>query len=301
MSSTTRSPEIVRPTILVGIDGAWREAGALDWALHESRLRGEPVHAVHVIEETNQRTEYYEPAVIAQTETDLIDHVRTSMKAAGDDLGHEAELVVGWPDTSLTSASQGSRMLVVGRRGMGAFKRLLIGSTSEAVASLGQVPVVVVPDGWASGSDNAPVVAALDDSGENDRAVEFAVEMAVERDVPLWLVHIWDLPAVYGWNPAMMMAVGEDWSTTADRHYAAVAKQWRHKYPHLEVHLDIRRGHSVEALLDAAEAVDAQLLVLGGRRHSHLSAVLLGSVVRGVLQHAICPVAVVHSAQPDLG
>jgi nucleotide-binding universal stress UspA family protein len=291
----------VRPVIEVGIDGAWREAGALDWALRESLLRREPLHAVHVVEENTHSPRYYEPAVAAQTETDLVDDVRTWMKTNGDDLDHEVVLVTGSPATSLANVAFGSRMLVVGRRGMGAFKRLLIGSTSEAVASLGQVPVVVVPDGWASGSDNAPVVAALDDSGENDRAVEFAVEMAVERDVPLWLVHIWDLPAVYGWNPAMMMAVGEDWSTTADRHYAAVAKQWRHKYPHLEVHLDIRRGHSVEALLDAAEAVDAQLLVLGGRRHSHLSAVLLGSVVRGVLQHAICPVAVVHSAQPDLG
>jgi nucleotide-binding universal stress UspA family protein len=301
VSSTTRSPEIVRPWIQVGIDGAWREAGALDWALHESRLRREPVHAVHVIEEQNQRVQYYEPVVIAQTETDLVEHVRTRMREAGDELDHEAELMVGWPAISLTKAAQGCRMLVVGRRGMGTFKRLLIGSTSEAVTNLGQVPVVVVPDGWVSGSDQAPVVAALDDSGENDQAVEFAVEMAVERKVPLWLVHIWDLPAIYGWNPAMMMAVGDDWTATADRHYAAVAEQWRHKYPDLEIHLDVRRGHSVEALLDAAEAVDAQLLVLGGRHHSHLSGVLLGSVVRGVLQHAICPVAVVHSAQPDLG
>jgi nucleotide-binding universal stress UspA family protein len=190
-------------------------------------------------------------------------------------------------------------MLVVGRRGIGTFKRLLIGSTSEAVTSLGQVPVVVVPDGWTAGPDRAPVVAALDDSGENDPAVEFAVELAVERNVPLRLVHIWDLPPVYGWNPAMVMAVGDDWTADADRHYAAVAKQWRHKYPKLEIQLDVRRGHPVEGLLDAAEAIHAQVLVMGGHHRPRLSAVLLGSVVRGVLQHATCPVAVVHCDQPD--
>jgi nucleotide-binding universal stress UspA family protein len=38
------------------------------------------------------------------------------------------------------------------------------------------------------------------------------------------------------------------------------------------------------------------VLVLGGHRRPHLSVALLGSVVRGVLHHATCPVAVVHSS-----
>jgi nucleotide-binding universal stress UspA family protein len=289
-------PHAVRPVIEVGIDGAWREAGALDWALRESLLRREPLHAVHVVEENTHSPRYYEPAVAAQTETDLVDDVRTWMKTNGDDLDHEVALVSGSPATSLATVAFGSRMLVVGRRGMGTFKRLLIGSTSEAVTNLGKVPVVVVPEGWTAPPTHAPVVVALDDSGENDAAVEFAVELAVERNVPLWLVHVWDLPAVYGWNPAMVMAVDDDWTATTDLHYAAVAKQWRHRYPELEIRLDIRRGHRVEGLLDAAEAVHAQVLVLGGHRRPHLSVALLGSVVRGVLHHATCPVAVVHSS-----
>jgi nucleotide-binding universal stress UspA family protein len=296
--SSTLSPEIVRPVIEVGVDGAWRQAGALDWALHESLLRREPLHAVHLVERKSQRTRYYEPVVTAQSEQELVDDVREWLKANGEDLAHEAELVAGSPAIGLSSAASGSRMLVVGRRGMGTFKRLLLGSTSEAVANLGQAPVVVVPDGWTAPAGNAPVMIGLDDSGENDAAMEFAFELAVERNVPLWLVHAWDLPAVYGWNPAMDMAVGEDWTASADRHYAAVAQQWRQKYPDIEIKLDIRRGHAVENLLQAAEAVHAQVIVLGGHHRPHLSAVLLGSVVRGVLQHATCPVAVVRSAEP---
>ncbi|TDD60657.1 universal stress protein [Kribbella antibiotica] len=297
--STTLSPEIVRPVIEVGVDGAWREAGALEWALHESLLRREPLHAVHVVENKTQRTRYYEPVVTAQSETDLVNDVREWLKANGEDLDHQVELIAGSPAVSLTSTALRSRMLVVGRRGMGIFKRLLLGSTSEVAAGRGHGPVVVVPAGWTPPSGSAPVVVALDDSGENDPAIEFAVELAVERRVPLWLVHAWDLPAVYGWNPAMDMAVGEDWTATVDRHFEAVAQQWRHKYPELEIVLDVRRGHAVENLLKAAEAVHAQVLVLGGHHRAHLPSVLLGSVVRGVLQHAICPVAVVHCAQPD--
>ena len=297
--STTLSPVIVRPVIEVGVDGAWREAGALGWAMHESLLRREPLHAVHVVEQKNERTRYYEPVVTAQSETDLVNDVREWLKVNGEDLDHEAELIAGSSAVSLTSTALGSRMLVVGRRGMGTFKRLLLGSTSEAAASRGQVPVVVVPAGWTRPVESAPVVAGLDDSGENDPAIEFAVELAVERKAPLWLVHAWDLPAVYGWNPAMDMAVGEDWTGTADRHYSAVAEQWRRKHPELEIVLDVRRGHAVESLLQAAEAVHAQVVVLGGRQRPHLPHLLLGSVVRGVLQHATCPVAVVHRAQSD--
>lgn len=298
MSSTTLSPEIIRPVIEVGIDGAWRDAGALDWALRESLLRREPLHAVHVVEQT-LHTSYYEPAVLAQAQTDLVDDVRTWMKVHGEGLDHEVALMVGSPAASLTDAAHGSRMLVVGRRGMGTFKRLLIGSTSEAVTSLGKVPVVVVPDGWTAGPDRAPVMVALDESGEGDPAMEFAVELAVERDVPLRLVHIWDLPVVYGWDTAMVMGVDEDWAAIADRHYEAIAHQWRLKYPDLEIQLEVRRGHPVDGLLHAAEAVHAQILVLGGRHRSHLSVVLLGSVARGVVQHATCPIAVVLGAKPD--
>jgi nucleotide-binding universal stress UspA family protein len=295
--STTLSPETVSPLIEVGIDGAWREAGALTWALHESLLRREPLHALHVVEEQLQRTQYYEPVVIAQSETDLVDDVRTWLKANGEGLDHAAALIVGLPAVSLTKAALGSRMLVVGRRGTGTFKRLLLGSTSEAATSLGQVPVVVVPDGWTAASDHSPVVAGLDDSGENDRSVEFAVELAVERNAPLRLVHVWDVPPVYGWDTAMVMAASRDWAADADKHYEAVADQWRHKYPELEIQLEVRRGHAVDGLLHAAEAVHAQIIVMGGHHRPHLSVVLLGSVVRGVLQHATCPVAVVHCDQ----
>ncbi|TDD61484.1 universal stress protein [Kribbella antibiotica] len=299
MSSTTPSSETVRPVIQVGIDGAWREAGALHWALYESHLRDEPLHAIHAVDETVRRSRYYEPIVTTQAESDLADDVRTWMKDQADGLDHEATLVEGSPASALSDAAQGSRMLVVGRRGMGSFKRLLLGSTSEAVASRAQVPVVVVPDGWTARTAGGPVVAGLDDSGENGPAVEFAAELAIERNVSLRLVHVWDVPPVYGWDTTLVAGVAEDWAATADKHYEAVATQWRHKYPDLEIQLDIRRGHAVEGLLDAAAAFQAQIVVMGGHHRSHLSVLLLGSVVRGVLQHATCPVAVVHCDHSD--
>ncbi|TCM40366.1 nucleotide-binding universal stress UspA family protein [Kribbella sp. VKM Ac-2568] len=283
----------VRPVIHVGIDGSWRAAGALEWALQESLLRHEPLRAVHIIEQTHH-TRYYEPAEIAQTELDLVEDVRQRMRDSGDDLDHRADLVAGSPAVSLTRLASGSRMLVVGRRGTGTFKRLLLGSTSEAVANLGDAPVVVVPAGWPAAPSRSPVIVALDDSGENDPAIEFAVEAAVERNVPLRLVNVWDMPAVYGWDPAIDATQGDDWADAVQGHFEPLVDRWRRKYPELDIDLDVRRAHPVDGVLEAAQEVQAQLVVLGGRHRPRLSVLVLGSVARGVLQHAICPVAVVH-------
>jgi nucleotide-binding universal stress UspA family protein len=52
------------------------------------------------------------------------------------------------------------------------------------------------------------------------------------------------------------------------------------------------------ALIEAAEG--AELLVVGGRGHSELAEMLLGSVSLHCVARAPCPVVVVHSAdRPD--
>jgi nucleotide-binding universal stress UspA family protein len=183
---------------------------------------------------------------------------------------------------------------------MGSFKRLLIGSTSDAVANQASVPVVVVPDGWKRSDHTGPVLVGLDDSGESDAAIEFAVAAATGRHARLRIVHIWDLPSIYSWDSMTIAGLGVEWAEAAQRHIEAIADQWRHKYPELEIEVDVTRGHPVEGVIAAAESAEAQLLVVGGRhRHRRLTAVLLGSVSRGVLQHATCPVAVVHVPRDD--
>lgn len=52
-------------------------------------------------------------------------------------------------------------------------------------------------------------------------------------------------------------------------------------------------GHPVEAILDSAAALNADLIVLGSRGLSEWKALLIGSVSDGVLHHALCPVLIV--------
>jgi len=86
----------------------------------------------------------------------------------------------------------------------------------------------------------------------------------------------------------------EEWAAQAEERMDFLADTWRGKHPELEIQTDLRRSHPVDGLLQAAEVIEAQLVVLGGRSRHRLTAVLLGSVARGVLHHATIPVAIVH-------
>ncbi|WP_427891988.1 universal stress protein [Kribbella sp. GL6] len=301
---------MTKPVIHVGFDDSWRDTGALEWALQESLLRQEPLQAVHVIDERIRTIAGVPPDLVDDQATELVNTVQTYLderrdKAGGPGLGegldgspddgegvldHEAELMVGPPARTLTEAAAESRMLVVGRRGMGTFQRLLIGSTSEAVVSRTTVPVVIVPDRWKPSDHAGAVVVALDQGDDGAPVLEFAITAARERKVPVRIVHVFDLPGLYGWEA---VNVDDGLRERAERHFENVVAEWQQKYPDVDFEVDVRRGHRVDGVLNGAAKADAQLLVVGAHHHARVAAAFLGSVTRGVLHHAACPLAVV--------
>ncbi|WP_406047142.1 universal stress protein [Kribbella sp. NBC_00889] len=66
----------VQPVIHVGVDGSWRDTGALEWALQESLLRHEPLRAVHVIDEQLRHVPGWEPAAVDEASIGLVNDVQ---------------------------------------------------------------------------------------------------------------------------------------------------------------------------------------------------------------------------------
>jgi nucleotide-binding universal stress UspA family protein len=292
----------VQPLIVVGVDGSWRRTGALEWALHEALLRRTPLRAVHVVDHHAQSYgpvdidgQRYMPVPVDDEATMLMEEVARHVRAVDPALDLDADIVAGPPGRKLAEIGADARMLVVGRRGLGTFTRLLIGSTSEAAANHAQGPVVVVPDDWQPQRHHGgPIVVGVDGTSPSEAALEFAFEAATVHDVPLWMVHVWDVPPAAAWDTAAISDVQDRWKAIAERTLDQVAEQWHRKYPDVDLRQKVRQSHPVLGLLDAATATDAQLLIVGGRRQNRMTGLLLGSVARGVLHHATWPVAVVH-------
>lgn len=54
----------------------------------------------------------------------------------------------------------------------------------------------------------------------------------------------------------------------------------------------VRSGSPADEIIRAADEIEADLIVVGGRGKSAVGAILLGSVAYRVLHHALCPVLV---------
>jgi nucleotide-binding universal stress UspA family protein len=111
------------------------------------------------------------------------------------------------------------------------------------------------------------------------------------RGCVLRAVHAWQLP-VHAFASEISYDLEE-----IRRFHRRVAHDrlaaWREKFPEVAVVEDVRSAHPVNALSDASTRAD--LVVVGSRGMGLIGSALLGSVSRGVLHHAHCPVAVVRS------
>ena len=141
------------PGIIVGIDGSERSRQALEWAASEAAVRRAPLTVLKVCPALSgywggpggypgdlDRTKQAQEA--AQEETDS---VLAKADAESRPASVTVRAVVGVPAEVLLDAAGDADMIVVGSRGAGGFKRLLMGSVSTHVAHHAHCPVVVIP------------------------------------------------------------------------------------------------------------------------------------------------------------
>jgi nucleotide-binding universal stress UspA family protein len=136
--------------VVVGVDGSDTAARALDWALEEGRLHGASVEVVHAWSVPYASSEKF--AAVAFDSTPLHDAARRTLDAAiesADTDGLAAPVVrtltVGSPAACILEAAAGADLVVVGSRGLGGFKGLVLGSVSYHIVHHATCPVVVVP------------------------------------------------------------------------------------------------------------------------------------------------------------
>lgn len=131
--------------VVVGVDGSDGARRALQWAAEEARLRGARLRAVHVWSYLDQAGEAFDPTYGEDDARQFLDEV---VAGIGDDAGGldiERTAVCDLPARGLLDAAGDADLLVVGARGMGGFRGLLLGSVSQQVAQHAPCPVVIVP------------------------------------------------------------------------------------------------------------------------------------------------------------
>jgi nucleotide-binding universal stress UspA family protein len=142
--------------IVVGVDGSDSSRAALAWALAEAKLRGSTLRAVHAwmipaLGTGEAPWAMMPPDSYVEVSADEIekathDALDRELAEVGPDPGLAVERFVqeGPAADVIVDASKDAELVVVGTRGRGAIKTLLLGSTSQHVIQHATCPVVVV-------------------------------------------------------------------------------------------------------------------------------------------------------------
>ncbi len=130
--------------IVVGIDGSENSEKALRWAIEEAGYRGARVRAVLTWTYLGQSGSKLGPLTTEVDAQNLLTEVVE--RVGGENVGIiDAVTVNDLPaDGLLDQAASGAAMLVVGSRGLGGVKGMLLGSVSRTLVERATVPVVVV-------------------------------------------------------------------------------------------------------------------------------------------------------------
>jgi nucleotide-binding universal stress UspA family protein len=284
--------------IVVGVDGSDQSAAALRWAAREADLRGHDLVAVLVWDLFNQHhadgTHRFDPEYGA-------DQADAALAAAVEAaLGADAaatvvrRVVCDVPAPGLLAAADQADLLVVGARGLGGFRDLLLGSVSQQCLHHARIPMAIVRGDSSEAGGRERVVVGVDGSEPSEAALRWALDEAAARKAVVQVVHAWEPPVIYGpvgGVPGSEMGAIE---SGAHRLVDDMVERLGEKAASVEVERTVVPGGPAPSLLDAAEGAD--LVVVGRRGLGGFGRLLLGSVSEHVARHAPCPVVVVPTA-----
>lgn len=273
--------------IVVGVDGSESALRATRWAAREAAVRDVDLRLVHVRELPLllPPSDLYAWELTDQGNKWLV-AARDAALAAAPSLDVHTGLRTGQPAEELVVESEDAALVVVGSRGLGGFRSLLLGSVANVLTAHAHCPVVVLR---GDPPDHGPIVVGVDRLPS--AAVDFALAAAAVHHAEVVAVHAWTYEDLAG--PRSPATTG-DWDEIASAEHRDFDKRLAllcGAHPDVPVRSVFHRGRPVDVLLEQSE--HAQLVVVGADGHHRMPAGTVGSTSYAVIHHATCPVAVV--------
>jgi nucleotide-binding universal stress UspA family protein len=313
-SDIDRKEEAMFPTkVLLATDGSGEAAHAARMAATLSEKTGSELHVVYVEPlphpyALSEATIYY---------PEMRDEVRQKAREeAREKLAAEVEKIeatcgvagshalIGHPDAEISHLAEeiGACLVVIGSRGLGPFRRLLLGSVSSSVVRHAHGPVLVVRDG----GDTLPerILLAADGSEESRLARGAAAELSAATGAEVHVAHVLPSPErMYGphfYSPdvksSLLERVEEEAREFLDRQAEEISSAGgKVGGTHLA------SGNAPARIVKLAEELHADLTVLGSRGLGGVRRALMGSVSDSVVRHAHNPVLIVRKDQGQDG
>jgi nucleotide-binding universal stress UspA family protein len=284
--------------IVVGVDGSATSQEALRWATGLGEALGAEVVAIHALGLLDR---WHDPDASARswrrTLCALVERTWCAPLARSRGT-HRVEVRDGDPVDVLLAAvdDEHADLLVVGSHGVGNRPELALGSTSLQVLQAARVPVLVVPDRRPAGADDGlrlrHMLVGVDHSQASRTALELAADVAVALGGSLSVLEVVEYVPPFPLDEAT--EAGGHQGRVEGAAMALVESEVRGvRARDVGVQVIVRSGDPAATLLEVADDVDADLVVVGTRCHPRPDELLLGSVARTVADRARRPTLVV--------
>ncbi len=288
--------------ILCPIDFSGFSSKAYDYAESLARHYGAKLFLEHVVRPVTEPYAYwmYPGGVVyvssslrASAEKQLQEFLKTHAHN-----GTPTERVVreGVATESILSFAEEQRMdlIVMGTHGRQGFNHLTMGSVTEKVLRKARCPVLAVrkpTHDFVSPAEKThdpvklgKILFCTDFSAHSDRALEYALSLAMEYNAELTLLHVVeDLPESKDLQSVTAAAIRKLEKRVPDQ-----AQTWCTVKP------VVRLGKPYQEIIQLALESQTDLVIMGVRGRNALDLALFGSTTHRVIQLGSCPVLAVH-------
>ena len=187
----------------------------------------------------------------------------------------------------------GADMLIIGATSNGIFKRFTIGSMASALLHASTVPVALAPHGYHRQAALTRISCGLGTRAGAEKLLDFALGMAVNRDVPLRVVSLLALDSRHAAEAAEAAEAAREY---AEKHLAAALPVGEQEVRvEAKTEVVVAQGRSIEEAVDRLDWEDGEVLLIGSSRLATSRSIFLGSTANRILRALPVPMIVVPS------
>jgi len=184
----------------------------------------------------------------------------------------------------------------MGTQGRTGLARLLVGSVAEQVVRNAPCPVMTVkaPPGAPApaAAPSRTVLYPIDFSKPCEEAFRVACALAKDQSARVLVVHVAVPPPIAPTHMPVPVPFPEDHRGKLEE----MLRRFQSSAPEVRMECRVIEGDAATGIVDVAQQIPSDLIVMGTHGRSGLGRALMGSVAEQVLRTAPCPVVTVKAA-----
>ena len=284
--------------ILFATDGSEDSELAATTAVGLAKITGSELHVLHVgpaVPENFETTDV-ESGPIEREARRVLDEQLKKIENVGGTVAQSHLRMGGAAEEVIELAEELSTgLIVLGSRGRGRIRRLVMGSVSDSVVRHAPCPVMVTR--WKPIVFPAKILVATDGSEEADLAAQSAADLAARTGSELHMAHVGETlgpgySGYVGYEEGVLASAQEELERQAQQTLEAQIKRIKGAEG-TPVQSHLRLGRSDEEIIFLAEQIGADLVVVGSRGLGGIRRALVRSVSDSIVRHAHSPEMVV--------